>query len=114
MRTEFLASGRCVRTFGFLLLVGLPMLTHAIDRVEMVEDEGVIHRVDYGQNQMIIDGVRFAVSAGAPIRIRGDIGSFAALVRGMKIRFVYENRGPSERNIVRLDQLPDNTRLDRN
>ena len=113
MRPEFLA-GRCLRAIGLLLLVSLPVLTHAIDRVEMVEDEGVIHRVDYGQNQMIIDGVRFAVSAGAPIRIRGDLGSFTALVRGMKVRFVYENRGPSERNIVRLDQLPDNTRLDRN
>jgi hypothetical protein len=92
----------------------LPGSAASVSRVELVEDTGVIHAIDYGRNQMIIDGVRFSVSAGARIRIRGDTGTFTGLVKGMKVSYVFENRSRTNRVIMVLEQLPDNTIIERN
>jgi hypothetical protein len=76
------------------------------------EKTGTIQQLDFGANQMIVDGYRYRVAVDVQVEIRGSYGAFTMLQEGMKINMVYRVISESEREIITVEQLPDNSNLE--
>lgn len=74
--------------------------------------EGVIQSLDFGANTMIFQGIRFRMAPDVQVQIRGSYGAFTMLKEGMKATVTYRVISASEREAVRIEQLPDNLRID--
>lgn len=74
--------------------------------------EGTIQALDFGSNTMIFQGTRIHVPPEAEVQIRGSYGAFTMLREGMKASVTYRVISASEREAVRIEQLPDNYRLE--
>ena len=107
-----------MKTFKSLLVVLLIGLTQASMAASLSflapekERTGTIQQLDFGANQMIVDGYRYRVAVDVQVEIRGSYGAFTMLEEGMKINMVYRVISASDREIVRVEQLPDNANLD--
>ena len=76
------------------------------------EMEGTIQQLDFGANTMIFEGFRFRMAPELKVEIRGTHGAFTMLREGMKALVTYRVLSASEREVTRIEQLPDNTRLE--
>lgn len=76
------------------------------------EMQGTIEQLDFGANTMIFEGIRFRMAPELTVEIRGSHGAFTLLREGMKAVVVYRVLSASDREAVRIEQLPDNTRLE--
>ena len=74
--------------------------------------EGNIEQLDFGANTMIFEGVRFKMAPELTVEIRGSHGAFTLLQEGMKAVVTYRVLSASEREAIRIEQLPDNQRLE--
>ena len=74
--------------------------------------EGVIQELDFGANTMIFQGVRIHMAPDVQVEIRGSHGAFTMLKVGMKASVTYRVISPSLREAVKVEQLPDNTRIE--
>lgn len=69
---------------------------------------GIIQDLDFGSNTMIFQGLRIRMAPDVQVEIRGTYGAFTMLHVGMKARVTYRVISASEREAVRIEQLPDN------
>ena len=74
--------------------------------------EGTIQALDYGANTMIFQGTRIRMAPDVQVEIRGSYGAFTMLREGMKAQVTYRVISASEREAVRIVQLPDNYALE--
>ncbi|MGD8415555.1 MAG: hypothetical protein PVH91_00715 [Pseudomonadales bacterium] len=76
------------------------------------EMEGTIQSLDFAGNTMIFQGVRFRMAPELIVQIRGGTGAFTMLKEGMKALVTYRVLSASDREATRIEQLPDNQRID--
>lgn len=76
------------------------------------EMQGTIEALDFGANTMIFEGVRFRMAPDLTVEIRGSHGAFTMLQEGMKAVVTYRVLSASDREAVRIEQVPDNQVLD--
>jgi hypothetical protein len=76
------------------------------------EMSGVIQSLDFGANTMIFEGIRYRMAPDVQVEIRGSYGAFTMLEEGMKAIVTYRLISASEREVVKIEQLPDNVRLE--
>ncbi len=100
--------------FALSLLVGAPVF--ATDEADLQEAEGVVQEVSVAESKVLITGIRYEVEPHANVQVRGTSSSIAALLPGMKVRFLYEViegfdaeiAARKEASVIsRLEQLPD-------
>jgi hypothetical protein len=77
------------------------------------ERYGIIQELDFGANTMIFEGYRYRMAPELTVEIRGTYGAFTMLQPGMKAKVTYRLNSPSDREVVRIEQLPDNYPLER-
>jgi len=70
--------------------------------------EGTIQALDFGANTMIFQGTRIRMAPDVQVEIRGSYGAFTMLREGMKAQVTYRVISASEREAVKIVQLPDN------
>ncbi len=73
------------------------------------EGTGTIQALDFGANEMIVDGYRYRMAPDVVVEIRGSYGAFTMLVEGMRINMVYRVISGSDREVIKVEQLPDNS-----
>ena len=59
----------------------------------------------------MIGGLRFRFAVDARVEIAGTFGAFTMLREGMKVEYVYKRYSNSDREVVVMRQLPDDTVL---
>lgn len=96
---------------GVLLFGGTGHAAQSLSAPEM-SNTGTIQKLNFGTNSMIIDGYRYYVAPDVHVEIRGTFGAFTMLQTGMKVYMVYRLISGTEREIVEIKQLPDNTVLE--
>ncbi len=74
--------------------------------------EGTIHELDFGANTMIFEGLRFRMAPDVQVEIRGTYGAFTMLQPGMKAVVTFRMISDTEREVTRIEQLPDNAALE--
>jgi hypothetical protein len=74
---------------------------------------GIIQELDFGANTMIFEGYRYRMAPELEVEIRGSYGAFTMLQPSMKALITYRVLSPSDREVVRIEQLPDNHAIDR-
>ena len=95
-----------------LLLGGTGHAAQSLSVPEM-SNTGTIQELNFGSNSMIIDGYRYYVAPDVHVEIRGTFGAFTMLQTGMKVYMVYRVISGTERELVEIRQLPDNTVLEK-
>ena len=91
----------------------------AAEDADLVHVNGILRRMDCGSLELVIDGVRFAVSADAKVRIAGSHGALSRLRLGMKLAYAWRcrrlaaGRGETCLEILEIEQLPENAPLER-
>jgi len=70
--------------------------------------DGVIQELDFGSGTMIFQGYRYRMAPEVEVEIRGSYGAFTMLEEGMKARITYRVVSESDREVIRIEQLPDN------
>ncbi len=100
--------------FASVLLLGGAHLGHAASSYLAPEKSktGTIQELNFGANSMIVDGNRYYVAPDVHVEIRGTFGAFTMLQTGMKIYMVYRVISGTERELIEIKQLPDNTTLE--
>lgn len=104
-----------MRSLAVLLLMvsgfatGASTLSIAAPEKQM---EGTVQELDFGANTMIFEGIRFRMAPELTVEIRGSHGAFTMLQEGMKAAVTYRVLSASDREAVRIEQLPDNYRLE--
>ena len=73
---------------------------------------GTIQVVELNRSSLIVDGIRYHVALDARIEIGGSYGGYTMLKVGMKIDFTYQDISMTQREIVRIQQIPDQFRLE--
>ena len=73
---------------------------------------GYIQELDFGSNSMIFQGVRIHMAPEVEVEIQGSYGAFTMLRPGMKALVTYRVISASEREAVRIEQLPDNMAIE--
>ena len=73
---------------------------------------GTIQELNFGTNSMIMDGIRYYTAPDVNVEIRGTFGAFTMLQTGMKVLIVYLVHSGTERELIEIKQLPDNTVLE--
>ncbi len=96
---------------GVLLLGGTGHAAQSLSAPE-TSRTGTIQKLNFGTNSMIVDGYRYYVAPDVHVEIRGTFGAFTMLQTGMKVYMVYRLISGTEREIVEIKQLPDNTVLE--
>jgi hypothetical protein len=97
---------------GALLSLSSVSLADALTGPEK-ERYGIIQELDFGANTMIFEGYRYRMAPELIVEIRGTYGAFTMLQPGMKAKVTYRLNSPSEREVVRIEHLPDNYPLER-
>ena len=72
------------------------------------EMEGTIQKLEFAENAMILDGIRYHMGPDLVVEIRGTHGAFTMLQEGMKARIAYRVVSDSRREVYEIEQLPDN------
>ena len=107
---------RFIQTLCIMALCGYTAITAAQSTIPEFAPEkektGTIQSLDIGANNMIVDGNRYRMAPDVTVEIRGGHGAFTMLHVGMKIFMVYRVINPSDREVVRVEQLPDNYQLE--
>ena len=96
---------------GVLLLGGTGHAAQSLSAPEMSKS-GTIQELNFGSNSMIVGGYRYSVAPDVHVEIRGTFGAFTMLQTGMKVYMVYRVISGTERELVEIRQLPDNTVLE--
>ena len=98
--------------FGALLAVmlGAPAAASAEDGGKT--RLGTIQQLDFAAGSMIVDGYRYHTSPGVHVEIAGSYGAFTMLQVGMKEQILYRVVSPSQRDLVKVVQIPDNFVID--
>ena len=100
------------KLIGILLLGATSLCAFAAESEPMVvSDRGIIRQLDFENNTMVVGGMEFVVPLDTPVTLRGTAGAFTLLVVGMKAEVVYK-QFPTERVVLTVDQLPDNTEIE--
>ncbi len=73
---------------------------------------GVIESLDFGDSTMVVSGLLYEVPVDVQVEIGGSYGAFTMLTPGMRIRFDYLSVSPSERRMVKIQELPAEVQLD--
>jgi len=84
-------------------------LSHLAPQKQM---DGTIQALDFGANTMIFEGIRYRMAPDVEVEIRGSYGAFTMLQEGMKALVTYRVVSASDREVVRIEQLPDNMNLE--
>ncbi len=103
------------RKLLFLMLLVTSSLAGAASTLAIApekEMEGTIQELDFGANTMIFQGLSFRMAPELTVEIRGSHGAFTMLQEGMKAHVTYRVLSASEREAVRIEQLPDNYSLE--
>lgn len=67
---------------------------------------GKVEALNFGDNSMIVGGLRYRVAPDVQVEIGGSYGAFTMLRPGMRIRFDYMVVSSTERVLVRIQELP--------
>jgi len=111
-------SGKVKSSIGLRLPVALVVLlaisgfTHTRD-IPAIQSEGVVQKLGFANNTIVIDGLSYHVPVDAKVQIHGTYGAYTMLKRGMKVSFVFRKHDLSYREIVSVVQLSDGYRLER-
>ena len=97
---------------GALLLIGSASFAEPFTAPEK-ERYGIIEALDFGANTMIFEGYRYRMAPEVVVQIRGSYGAFTMLQPGMKAKITYRVHSQSDREVVLIEQLPDNYPLER-
>ncbi len=76
------------------------------------DGEGIVQKLLYDSNRVVIDGVQYRVALDAEVEIRGSYGAYSMLEEGMKVLFEYRRHSPADLEIFTIEQLPDNTAIE--
>lgn len=103
-----------MRALTRILVVVVGLTGPALGWPQFPESErtGVIQAVELDNSSLIISGLRYRVPLDAHIEIGGTFGALQLLQDGMKVRFVCRVLSGVEREIVRLETLPDQTAIE--
>ena len=98
------------KTLSLLVLLLTTLLggQAAAQNAEVSEGEGVVQKMLFETNKVVIDGVQYRVAFDARVEIRGSYGAYSMLQKGMKVLFEYRRFSPTELEIFAIEQLPDN------
>ena len=73
----------------------------------VIEQEGVIHSIDYAASYAMISGAGYRFAVDADIQVGGgSYGAVTMLTPGMKVRVVFKDFGSDGREIITLEELP--------
>ncbi len=103
---------KTVLALALIAASGLALAASFADTAPEKEMAGTIQSLDFGNNSMIFEGVRFEMAPGLEVEIRGSYGAFTMLEEGMKAFVTYRVVSASHREAVRIEQLPDNVVLE--
>ena len=78
-----------------------------IHRAVLIQLQGVIQKIDFAMNQMVVSGNRYDVSTSARVSINGTYGAFTMLTTGMRIEFTYKKFSDGVRQIIEVRELSD-------
>jgi len=104
-------------TRALLLILGLALSAATVaqtaaDRYPQASRSGVIDELDFAGSSMIVSGYLYHLAVDTEVEIGGSFGAFTLLRPGMQIRFDYLVISPSERRMVRIQQLPAHVRIE--
>jgi len=100
-----------------LLILGLGLCAQVVaqtaaDRYPQASRSGVIDELDFAGASMIVSGYLYHLAVDTEVEIGGSFGAFTLLRPGMQIRFDYLVISPSERRMVRIQELPARVRIE--
>ncbi|MFU8815701.1 MAG: hypothetical protein ACNA7W_10175 [Pseudomonadales bacterium] len=104
-------------TTRLLLALGLSLSVQAAaqigaDRYPEASRSGIIEALDFGGSNLIVSGYRYYVGVDTRVEIGGSYGAFTMLEPGMQIVFDYLVISPSERRMVRIQELPAHVKVE--
>lgn len=96
------------------LLLLLPMAAGAADagQYALAEDAGVIQKLDFDAQTMVIDGMGYDVAVDVKVEIGGSYGAFTMLTTGMRIYYEFRQISPTSRLVTTIKELPDGVDLE--
>ena len=80
----------------------------ADERIETTE--GQIHALDFESSMLLISGVTYYIALDAKVEIGGTYGAPTMLANGMNVRFTFRRYDDGKREIIELEELPDNVK----
>lgn len=92
-----------------VLLLGMAGPVIAQERVTGFAEEtryGVIEKVELDRGTILIGGLRYRMAIDANVEINGTYGAYSMLQPGMKVVFTYLWISANEREIFRLETVP--------
>ena len=97
-----------------VLLLSSAHLVHAASSHDAPQKSltGTIQELNFAQNSMILSGTSYYAAPDVNVEIRGTFGAFTMLQTGMKVYIVYRLISGTQRELVEIKQLPDNTALE--
>lgn len=96
---------------GFIAaLVGWASLASA-DSPQLIEP-GIVYAIDPGLSQAEISGVIYQFTTDSDVEVGGSTSSMIALAPGMKVEITYLMHPDSYREVVFLEQLPDDLEIE--
>lgn len=67
--------------------------------------EGEIHKLDFGQNRMLLQGLYYDVAADVHVEIGGTYGAFTMLQEGMAVEVQFRRFDDGRREIFEIRQI---------